>query len=156
VTDAQRISTLLHQGFSADAIAAILDTDLATVSAVQLSGGSLPSGGGGGAGLVLGAWEEVDLGGPTIGADPLVIGSVEGPCEYEFQWVGQPNQSGGFQFSDVDTSEEYGFNMQSFPDWTPLLIERFMVPAGANVQVRAMFSAVDNFTAQRLRRRTLS
>jgi hypothetical protein len=109
---------------------------------------------GGGGGLVVGAWEEVDLGGPTI-ADVLVIGSVEGPCEYEFQWIGQPNQSGGFFFTDVDTGQDFSANSQSFGDWTPMLVDRFMVPAGANVQVSPIFSAVD-FVAQRLRRRTLS
>lgn len=110
---------------------------------------------GGGGGLVLGDWAEVDLGGGTL-SGVHVIGSVEGPCEYEFVWVGQPNQSGGFYFLDVDTSQEYHLNTQSFGDWTPTLVERFMVPAGANVQVQPMFSAVDNFIAQRLRRRTLS
>jgi hypothetical protein len=123
---------------------------LATALAADVSGG------GGGAGLVIGDWEEVDLGGITIGADPIVIGSVEGPCEYEFQWVGQPNQSGGFFFTDVDTSQDFSANTQSFPDWTPLMIDRFAVPAGANVQVRALFGAIDTFTVQRLRRRTLS
>lgn len=113
------------------------------------------AGGGGGGGLVIGTWEEVDLGGSTL-ADVVVIGSVEGPCEYEFQWVGQPNVSGGFQFADADTDQEFSSNLQSFPDWTPLVIDRFIVPAGANVQVRPMFSAVDSFTAQRLRRRTLA
>lgn len=112
-------------------------------------------GAGGGGGLVIGAWAEIDLGGPTL-SDVLALGSVAGPCEYEFQWVGQPNQSGGFFFSDVDTSQEYAFNTQSFGDWTPLLIERFMVPAGASVQVQPMFSAAGSFIAQRLRRRTLS
>jgi hypothetical protein len=112
--------------------------------------------GGGGGGLVVGDWEEVDLGGITIGADPVVLGALPGPCEYEFQWIGQPNQSGGFFFTDVDTSQDFSANTQSFPDWTPMMIDRFVVPAGANVQVRALFSAIDNFTVQRLRRRTLS
>lgn len=114
-----------------------------------------PGDAGGGSGLVLGDWAEVDLGGATL-ADVVIIGSVEGPSEYEFQWVGQPNQSGGFLFSDVDTDQEFSSNMQSFGDWTPLFIDRFTVPAGANVQVRPMFGAVDSFVAQRLRRRTLS
>jgi hypothetical protein len=111
--------------------------------------------GGGGGGLVVGTWEEVDLGGATL-SGVLVLGSVEGPCEYEFEWVGQPTQSGGFFFDDVDTGQEFSFNNQSFGDWTPLLVDRFIVPAGANVQVRPMFGAVDSFIAQRLRRRTLS
>lgn len=111
--------------------------------------------GGGGGGLVVGDWAEVDLGGATL-SGVVVIGSVEGPCEYEFQWVGQPNQSGGFFFSDVDSGQDFSANNQSFGDWTPLIVDRFVVPAGANVQVLPVFSAVDNFVAQRLRRRTLS
>lgn len=47
MTDHERIATLLRQGLSADAIAAILNTDLATVRDVQEGDGSLPSGGGG-------------------------------------------------------------------------------------------------------------
>lgn len=153
-TDQERIVTLLDQGFSAQAIAAILDTDFATINGLALGSGSLPSAGGG-SGLVIGPWEEVDLGGPTL-SGVVVIGSVAGPCEYEFEWVGQPNQSGGFFFSDVDTAQDFSFNNQSFGDWTPQFIERFMVPAGANVQVQPMFGAIDSFAAQRLRRRSLS
>jgi hypothetical protein len=155
-TDAERISTLLRQGFSADAIAALLDTDLATVHDVQVGDGELPASGGGGSGLVVGTWETREDLPSTLDGDGYDLAGVEGASELEFQWVGQPSASGGFSITDADTSEEYGFDMQSFGDWTPLMTIRCIVPPGADVHIQPMFGATDSFVSQRLRRRTLS
>jgi hypothetical protein len=66
VTDKERIATLLRQGFSAIAIAAILNTDLATIDAVQVGDGELPDSGGGG-GVEPGPWHAFAHTGPGPG-----------------------------------------------------------------------------------------
>jgi hypothetical protein len=154
MSDQQRVVTLL-QVLDREQIAALLDVTTADVHNVLHNGGSLPSSGGG-SGLVVGDWEDLDTSTvPSFPAtDPFPIPASPVPTEIEFVYDPQPNQSGGWVIENTDTSVSYAFDVTNWGDVIHAVVVRTLIPANAPVQIRSVLGS-GGWVAQNVRRRTL-
>lgn len=110
--------------------------------------------GGGGSGLNVGAWQDLDTGSAPFGDDALVLDSLDVPCEIEILFTPEPNSSGGFLIADADTAEGY---VQVTGNWLDAVTTQFgrtILPAGAHPQVQPIFGG-NAYVIGSLRRRTL-
>lgn len=111
---------------------------------------------GGGGGLVVGDWEELDSSAVATfpATDPYPIPASPVPTEIEFIYVPQPNESGGWVIENADTSVSYASEATSWADVTHSVVVRTLIPADAPVQIRSVLGS-GNWIAQNIRRRTL-
>lgn len=112
---------------------------------------------GGGGGLVIGPWEDIDATGLLGGnSDPFLIAASPVPYEIEVALIPNVSTNGGIAIVSDDDTQTFLVHVSSYGDPAPNVFERCLIPADTAIKILPAFGGDSvNWIVSGLHRRTL-